>query len=384
VLQKRKYIIHKGAAQEAHWPAVSEWVDFNTLWQRNEPYIARSCEQFGVENNSPQETAHIRSSLINEARETGLDLVFLAAIGLQESGLCVRAPTTRYAHANPGIFQTHDGAGTCHPEGGSPISPCPPETIALMVNEGANGTRKGDGLKQLYDAATGTGAAKYYRTARAYNSGTAEVIMEAGGATHSYVADVANRVSGNVFARSGFDGGADVEMAAWRPSAPTRGGHEEEEDEEEQTGGGGNGRPSVVGGEGRAKISAVTTPPGDPGKPDCQNCGPFARPKPAVQQVTRTPQAGASKASAAVLAKIKIPLTDARLTIVADKGPAGLNYGPGVRKGCQVYVKVKKEQTCNEVAALFSTTYEAMRVDNTLLGPNCNNLWAESDACMIP
>jgi hypothetical protein len=30
-LEKRKYIIHKGAANEAHWPGVESWVSLDEL-----------------------------------------------------------------------------------------------------------------------------------------------------------------------------------------------------------------------------------------------------------------------------------------------------------------------------------------------------------------
>src|SRR6202012_2276202 len=55
-LQKRKYVIHKGAANEPHWPSMESWVSFNELyvpspiasnqlttnprWRRNAAYIA--------------------------------------------------------------------------------------------------------------------------------------------------------------------------------------------------------------------------------------------------------------------------------------------------------------------------------------------------------
>ena len=31
-LEKRKYIIHKGAANEAHWPSIETWVSFDDLY----------------------------------------------------------------------------------------------------------------------------------------------------------------------------------------------------------------------------------------------------------------------------------------------------------------------------------------------------------------
>jgi hypothetical protein len=353
----------------------------------NEPYIRKSCEQFGVPANSRAEMSAIKAAIEDEAAETGLSATFIASIGLQESGLCVRAPTTRYSHANPGIYQTHAGEGSCNPEGGRPLVPCPEDTIRLMTREGARGTSSGDGLLQLFRKTRGDLTERYWKTARMYNSGTALERMEDGVATHSYVADVANRVVGNTFAVSGFDGrgGADMSMA---PEAES--GADEvasgDDDPDSKKGpflapaGEGRGNGFAVskvlhGPQGQDVVAAAQT--GEP----CEKCSPrtAAKPEAPVRAVAQTQRADRSYLSA-----VKVPLDDERLWIVADKGTAGLNLGPGARADCPVYYRIAVAETCNEVAARFTTTYERMKVDNKKLGNDCNNLWAGSHYCMVP
>ena len=74
-----------------------------------------------------------------------------------------------------------------------------------MIRDGVAGTREGRGLAQiLNDAGTSDPDIAFYRAARIYNSGSVEVegCLECGGATHCYVSDVANRLTGWVFADS--------------------------------------------------------------------------------------------------------------------------------------------------------------------------------------
>lgn len=301
----------------------------------------------------------MRSAILDEAEKTGLNPTFIASIGLQESGLCTRAPTSRYEISNPGIFQTHEGEGSCNPGNGPATYPCPADTIRLMIAEGARGTRRGDGLKQLYDRARGQGAARYWVTARMYNSGTALERMEDGVATHSYVADIANRVEGNGFAVSGFEQGAvsgagpdQAESVAVGdgPQGPGLQSHDVEGSE--QT--------------------------GEP----CDKCTPLFVGKPQPPPLRAAAQTQGADRS--YLSAIKIPLDDPRLVIVADQGTARVSLGPGAREGCKAYYLIHPADTCDLVAARFSTTYARMQVDNTKLGNDCNNMWAGKHYCMIP
>ena len=67
--------------------------------------MGSSCAQFGQANNSPDETGKIYDAIQAAASATKLDHRFILAIALQESGGCVRAPTTNYGVRNPGIMQ---------------------------------------------------------------------------------------------------------------------------------------------------------------------------------------------------------------------------------------------------------------------------------------
>ena len=80
--------------------------------------------------------------------------------------------------------------------------PCPDEVILQMVREGSGGTHEGDGLAQAMNRADVGGATAFYQAARIYNSGSLDPSgrLEAGGATHCYASDIANRLKGWVLA----------------------------------------------------------------------------------------------------------------------------------------------------------------------------------------
>ncbi|KAH9832355.1 A-agglutinin anchorage subunit-like, partial [Teratosphaeria destructans] len=98
----------------AGWPAQSSWASFDDLWTANTAVIAQSCTQFSAPNNSDDETSHLRSAISAVAASSGIDARFILAIVLQESGGCVRAPTSNYGVTNPGLMQSHDGTGSCN------------------------------------------------------------------------------------------------------------------------------------------------------------------------------------------------------------------------------------------------------------------------------
>jgi hypothetical protein len=171
-------------------------------WNANVDLMRHSCGQWRVADNSEQEIADIRQGIAEAGFITGVDLRFILAIVMQESGGCVRAPTTSLEVRNPGIMQDHNGRGTCN-EAGRVSNPCPGSTIKQMILEGTGGTLSlpsggGDGLKQTLEQARADGARKYYRAARIYNSGSVHGSgnLEAGIATHCYASDVANRLTG--------------------------------------------------------------------------------------------------------------------------------------------------------------------------------------------
>lgn len=180
----------------AGWPSQDAWVDFDSMWTANMKLISISCTQFGQPNNSPDESAAVKAAIQSIGSSSGIDSRFILAIMMQESKGCVRAPTTNYGVRNPGLMQSHDGAGTCNDA--SAQNPCPSSSISQMIKDGATGTAAGDGLEQTVAQAHCSDVSKYYKGARIYNSGS----IAAGGdlgqgiATHCYSSDVANRLTG--------------------------------------------------------------------------------------------------------------------------------------------------------------------------------------------
>lgn len=85
--------------------------------------------------------------------------------------------------------------------------PCPDSDIKQMVKDGCDGTDHGDGLKQVYGKAKGSGAAQYYRASRMYNGGSVDPSGDLGKGccTKCYASDIANRLTGWVMANHGCD-----------------------------------------------------------------------------------------------------------------------------------------------------------------------------------
>ncbi|KIN01692.1 hypothetical protein OIDMADRAFT_179013 [Oidiodendron maius Zn] len=180
------------------WPSMDQWVpSFDDMFNANLDILADSCSQFGVANNQDSENESMRTAIKNVGASTGVDPRFILAIVMQESNGCVRAPTTNYGVENPGLMQSHNGAGTCN-SGSNVQNPCPIAEITSMIQDGTNGTPDGPGLKQLIAQAGTSDDSKYYIAARMYNSGSVAAggNLGAGIATHCYATDVANRLVG--------------------------------------------------------------------------------------------------------------------------------------------------------------------------------------------
>ena len=162
-----------------------------------------SCQQFKVPNTDGPEVGAIYDGIQTVAKETKVDHRFILAIIMQESGGCVRVPTTNYGVRNPGLMQDHDGDATCNSDITHKVQyPCPTGTILEMIREGTAGTKSGDGLAQCINQSKASDATAFYKAARIYNSGSIDKSgkLEAGIATHCYASDVANRLTGWVSA----------------------------------------------------------------------------------------------------------------------------------------------------------------------------------------
>ncbi|KAK3326752.1 hypothetical protein B0H66DRAFT_168391 [Apodospora peruviana] len=180
----------------AGWPAAEAWASFDNLWNANAGTIAISCNQFGQANNSPTETAQMKNAILSIAASSGVDARFILVTVMQESKGCVRVWTSYGAHPNPGLMQDHNGQYTCYG-----TNPCPESYIQGMIREGTTGTSSGDGLLQILNKLSTSGARKTYQAARVYNSGSlpGDGNLSNGGATNSYPSDIANRLLGCVF-----------------------------------------------------------------------------------------------------------------------------------------------------------------------------------------
>ena len=139
----------------------------------------------------------IQSSVVEVSNTAQMDARLILAIIMQESKGCPQVKTTTWSVSNPGLMQDYNGTTTC-----VGIEPCPKDKILQMITDGTSGTASGPGLvKNMQDAVSAGGdvdPAKYYRTARIYNSGSWSEggDLVAGGPTATYASDVANRLTG--------------------------------------------------------------------------------------------------------------------------------------------------------------------------------------------
>jgi hypothetical protein len=169
---------------------------------------ACSNNNWGVPNNSPQETDQIFHSIDQVAQVANVDHRFILAILLEETKGCARVHTTYSADGvrNPGLMQSHDGSSTCNSGTlGAPqdvLIPCPEYEIFGMIFDGVVGPPEDPDnvslLSMINRSGTGT-VADLYRAARMYNSGpnaSMENLEDGSDASNSYVADVANRLTG--------------------------------------------------------------------------------------------------------------------------------------------------------------------------------------------
>ena len=155
-----------------------------------------SCSQFGQAQDSGPEVGAIYNAIESVAQQTRVDHRFILAVVMQESGGCVRAPTTNYGVRNPGLMQDHNGGATCNENGVK--NPCPDSVITQMIQDGTGGTPDGDGLAQCINESGAGDVSAFYKAARIYNSGSIDKSGDLGKgiATHCYASDIANRLTG--------------------------------------------------------------------------------------------------------------------------------------------------------------------------------------------
>lgn len=189
----------------AGWPAKSAWISFEDMFNNNKVEMSSSCSSSGSPaNDSGDEIGAIYNGIQQVATETEVDHRFILAVIMQESGGCVRAPTTNHGVRNPGLMQDHDGTATCN-DSGDVQTPCPADTITQMIRDGSAGTASGDGLAQCINESGASDVSAFYKAARIYNSGSVAASGDLGapGATRCYSSDIANRLTGWVQAAHG-------------------------------------------------------------------------------------------------------------------------------------------------------------------------------------
>ncbi|KAL8728481.1 MAG: hypothetical protein Q9166_005379 [cf. Caloplaca sp. 2 TL-2023] len=170
------YVKYEGPASA--YPPKDKWASYDALWKQNSALMKH--------NDSDQEIRWIKEAIETVARSSGVDVRCILCIIVQESGGNPRVPTTNNGVRNPGLMQSHNGVA---------FDPArPKESILQMVRDGTEGTRDGDGLKQLY-AKYGN----YYEAFRGYNSGSVNKanLNDPVGATGDYVQKAANRLMGH-------------------------------------------------------------------------------------------------------------------------------------------------------------------------------------------
>ena len=197
------YKQYNGNGSVAHgWPPKTSWISFMDMFNNSKWILQRSCDQYGFADDSAAEMTSIYNAIESVAAATFVDHRLILAVMLQESGGCVRVPTTNGGVVNPGIMQSHNGPGTCWAKSSTGQvtvkNPCPAATITQMISDGAAGTATGDGLAQCLNQAGTSDVSAYYRAARIYNSGSVDKSGDLGKgvATHCYASDIANRLTG--------------------------------------------------------------------------------------------------------------------------------------------------------------------------------------------
>ena len=332
------------------------------------------------------------TSIQSVASSTGVDPRFILAIIMQESNGCVRAPTTNYGVQNPGLMQSHDGAGTCND--GTVSDPCPSSQITQMITDGTAGTSSGDGLKQCLAASGATDVSMYYKAARIYNSGSiaAGGNLGAGIATHCYASDVANRLIGWASGPSacqsatigdltssdsfvsGSTGSSDSSSAAQAATttsetAPAATTSAEPEASTPATS-------SVPGG---AFIQTATTIVTQPTTTAAST--PTSEPAPAATTATVEP-VPATTTTAAQPATTTAASTPAASSSSATAPSSSAQTFPGATASCQEWYTVQAGDYCDLVDQKFGISLSQLVSWNSGLDYDCSNLWLGYQYCV--
>jgi len=178
------------------FPPSSEWIEFDDMFNANKPAMAEGCSDLGISpDDSGEQIGQIWNAIQQVAEASLVDHRFILATIMQESIGCVYVGSTSNGVTNPGLMQSHDGSSFV---GNSASTSAQQTSITQMIIDGTQGTSSGDGLVQGINI-----YGNIYEAARYYNSGevTPSNLNAADGATASYVNDIANRMTGWVYAQ---------------------------------------------------------------------------------------------------------------------------------------------------------------------------------------
>ncbi|KAL6818093.1 hypothetical protein GGI42DRAFT_309346 [Trichoderma sp. SZMC 28013] len=189
----------------AGWPSKDKWVSFEDMFNsyKLQMYVACQYLNWRLPNNDIDEVQAIWDGIQTASDATGVDHRLILAVIMQESHGCVRVNTTDLGVRNPGVMQNHNGKASCN-DNKKLTTPCPSATIHEMIREGTAGTTSGDGLAHCINLSGNGDVSDYYRAARIYNSGSISKTgnLQSNIATHCYASDIANRLTGWVYAPS--------------------------------------------------------------------------------------------------------------------------------------------------------------------------------------
>jgi hypothetical protein len=261
---------------------------------------------------------------------------------MQESNGCVRAPTTNYGVRNPGLMQSHNGAGTCND--GTVQNPCPASQVMQMIQDGTAGTSSGDGLKQCLAETGAADVSMYYKAARIYNSGSIASTKNLGQgvATHCYASDIANRLTGWVSGPSDCTPDAVAALTS----------------------------------------SVVSSNSGNTGATFAQSPDTTteAAPAPAVtSSVVVVPVPAATSAPPAAATYASGPATSP--TPSTSPAPSAQIY-PGAVSTCTSYYEIVPGDYCSLVAEKTGVSFATLRNLNPGLDATCSNLWLGYKYCI--
>lgn len=188
-------VYHYYSGGPEQFPPSSKWVSFEQMWLTNLPNVQKACGWLKEgEDNTDAQNQDIFDAIQDRAKASLVDHRYILATILQESHGCVHVGETESSGGvtNPGLMQSHNGD--------SFDEKAQTKSILLMVQDGTQGTKHGDGLVQLLNI-----YGDPYSASRGYNSGyipKSGNLSEASGATACYVSDIANRLTGWVNAES--------------------------------------------------------------------------------------------------------------------------------------------------------------------------------------